>query len=68
MTKTFASTVTVHFGDKVANAKSIMGLASLAAEFGAEVEIRVEGSDEEKAAPMIVKLVSEDLAHPEHEE
>lgn len=67
LTKTFESAITIHFGDKIANAKSIMGLASLAAEFGAQVEIQVEGPDEEYAAPLIVKLVAEDLARPENE-
>ncbi len=68
LTKTFDSTVTIYFNGKLANAKSIMGLASLAAEFGAEVEIQVDGPDEENAAPQIVKLVAEDLAHPENED
>ncbi len=67
LTKTFGSTVSINFGGKVANAKSIMGLASLAAEFGAEVEIQVEGPDEDQAAAAIARLISEDLAHPEHE-
>ncbi len=67
LTKTFVSNVTIHYGGKVANAKSIMGLASLAAEFGADVEIQVEGADEDQAAPAIAHLISRELAHPEHE-
>ena len=34
LTKSFASEVTIRYEGRVANAKSIMGLASLAAEFG----------------------------------
>ncbi len=67
LTKTFASIVTVNYHGKTANGKSIMGLASLAAEFGAEVEIQVDGPDEDLAVPLIVKLIGEDLAHPEFE-
>ena len=67
LTKTFASVVTIRYQGKVANAKSIMGLASLAAEFGAEVQIEVEGPDEDDAGSRIVRLISEELAHPEQD-
>ena len=65
LTKTFASDVTIRYNGRIANAKSIMGLASLAAEFGTEVEIEVAGADEEDAALRIVKLIAVDLAEPE---
>jgi len=68
LTKTYASSVTIKYDGKIANAKSIMGLASLAAEFGAEVEVHVEGPDEVEAAEAIVRLIAVDLAHPEQEE
>ena len=68
LTKTFSSVVTIRYNGKVANAKSIMGLASLAAEFGTEVSIELDGPDEEQAAPLIIRLISEELAHPEREE
>ncbi len=67
LTKTFASDVTIRYDGKVANAKSIMGLASLAAEFGAEVEIEVDGVDEQEAAAAVAHLISVDLAHPEQD-
>ena len=65
LTKTFSSLVTIRYNGKVANAKSIMGLASLAAEFGTEVEIEIDGPDEDTVAPLLIKLIAEDLAHPE---
>ncbi len=65
LTKTFASDVTIRYNGRMANAKSIMGLASLAAEFGTEVEIEVSGSDEEEATLRLVQLIAVDLAEPE---
>lgn len=65
LTKTFGSEVTIRFDGRVANAKSIMGLASLAAEFGAEVEIEITGPDENEAADLLVQLIAVDLATPE---
>ncbi len=65
LTKTFASEVTIRYNGRVANAKSIMGLASLAAECGTQVQIEVSGADEEHATAQIVKLIEVDLAEPE---
>lgn len=65
LTKTFASDVTIRYNGRVANAKSIMGLASLAAECGTRVEIEVSGADEDSATALIVKLIEVDLAVPE---
>lgn len=65
LTKVFASTVTIRYNGRSANAKSIMGLASLAAECGTEVVIEVDGPDEDEAAPRIVHLIAVELAHPE---
>jgi len=65
LTKTFDSDVTIRFNGRSANAKSIMGLASLAAEFGTTVEVEVTGPDEEAALAAILKLVEVDLANPE---
>lgn len=45
----FASSITVYNGDKYANGKSILGLASLAAARGALVRIEVDGPDEQAA-------------------
>ncbi len=65
LTKTFASEVTIRYNGRVANAKSIMGLASLAAEYGTLVEIEVTGTDEDTALTRIVQLIEVDLAQPE---
>lgn len=65
LTKNFASEVTIRYNGRVANAKSIMGLASLAAEFGTTVEIEVTGSDEDEAAARLVNLIAVELAEPE---
>lgn len=65
LAKTFTSEVTVRFNGRVANAKSIMGLASLAADFGSVVELEIDGSDEAAAAAALVQLIEVDLAEPE---
>ncbi len=65
LTKSFQCEVTIRYDGRAANAKSIMGLASLAAEFGAEVQIECDGVDEETALARLVKLIGEDLAHGE---
>lgn len=66
ITKTFASEVTIRYDGRSANAKSIMGLASLAAEFGSEVMVEVDGPDEEQALTAIVRLIAVELAQPEN--
>jgi phosphocarrier protein len=66
LTKTFASEVTIRYNGRQANAKSIMGLASLAAEFGTSVDIEVEGTDEDHALQQLIHLIEVELAHPEN--
>ena len=66
LTKSFTSDVTIRFNGKTANAKSIMGLASLAAEYGTTVEVEVSGPDEEEACGSLVHLIEVELAHPEN--
>ncbi len=65
LTKLFTCEVTIRYNGRLANAKSIMGLASLAAEFGAVVEITCDGPDEETALAQLERLIGVDLAHPE---
>jgi len=65
LTKFFQSEVTIRYQGRSANAKSIMGLASLAAEFGAEVEIECAGPDEVDAIARLIKLIAEELAQSE---
>lgn len=65
LTKTFASEVTIRYNGRIANAKSIMGLASLAAEFGSGVVLEVSGADEEAALARLIRLIEVELAEPE---
>ena len=68
LTKTFSCEVTIRFDGRSANAKSIMGLASLAAEFGSTVSLEADGPDAEPALQKLVKLIEVDLAIPENGE
>jgi phosphocarrier protein len=44
-------------GDMMVNGKSIMGVMMLAAEFGSELELVLEGADSEYALETIVRLI-----------
>lgn len=53
----FSSEFYIHmYGYKV-NGKSILGVMTLAAEKGAELELEISGPDEEEAAEAIVDLI-----------
>lgn len=65
LARLFTSEVTIRFNGRLANAKSIMGLASLAADHGSIVDIEVAGSDEQQALDALIKLIEVDLALPE---
>jgi len=54
----FTSTVWIKVGKTKVNAKSIMGLISLAVAQGTEVVIGAEGEDEEKAVEELIDLVT----------
>jgi len=68
LTRTFSSQVTIRYNGRFANANSIMGLASLAAEFGTNVDIEVDGPDEDAALDALIHLIEVDLATPENTE
>jgi phosphocarrier protein len=53
----FASDITVYNGDRFANGKSILGLASLAAARGSQIRIEIEGPDEVDAKAAIERLI-----------
>jgi phosphocarrier protein len=53
----FTSEITVYNGDKWANGKSILGLASLAAARGSEIRIQVDGPDEGEAKIALEMLI-----------
>ena len=55
----FQSDISMTRNGRRVNAKSIMGVMMLAAGLGAEVEIEVDGSDEEAALAAIVALVDD---------
>ncbi len=65
LTKTFSSEVIIRYQGRFANAKSIMGLASLAAEFNTDVEIEIIGPDEDDAMQRLIQLITVDLGIPE---
>jgi phosphotransferase system HPr (HPr) family protein len=56
----FSSDVFVEKADKSVNAKSIMGIMSLAISKGTEITIRAEGSDAERAVEVLAEMVSRD--------
>jgi phosphotransferase system HPr (HPr) family protein len=49
----FKSRITVSFGDKEADAKSILSVLALGAEGGSQIRIRAEGEDAEAALQAI---------------
>jgi phosphocarrier protein HPr len=55
----FASDVHLSRDGRRVNAKSIMGVMMLAAGLGAEVELEVDGPDEQAAADAIIALVKQ---------
>lgn len=56
----FQSEIFVEKNGKAVNAKSIMGIMSLAISNGAEVIIRAEGPDDEQAVGKLADLVAQD--------
>jgi len=52
----FSSNIIFRKGNLEVNGKSIMGVMMLAAEQGAKIIIRVEGSDEKRALKAIVEI------------
>ncbi|HMO49072.1 MAG TPA: HPr family phosphocarrier protein [Rubrivivax sp.] len=55
----FASDVHLSRNGRRVNAKSIMGVMMLAAGLGSEIEIEVEGADEQTAVDAIVALIDD---------
>ena len=54
----FSSEIRIGFGRDEVNAKSIMGVMTLAAGKGSELRITADGSDEREAVDAICELVS----------
>lgn len=59
--KGFASTVKVLKNGKAADAKKIFGLMGLGVKQGEEIEVQVEGADEETAAAALEAFLKENL-------
>ena len=57
----YDSTVTIIFGEKTINAKSIMNLMASCIKMDSEIEIRCEGAQENEALDAAVKLVESGL-------
>ena len=55
-TKNFKSNIFFEKGTNRINAKSIMGIITLGASYGAEIKIIIDGEDEEEAMDILVKL------------
>ncbi len=56
--KKFDSGISISFGDKTSDAKSIIGLMSLGAKKGDAVKLRASGSDEEEAIKSIENILT----------
>ena len=53
----FESEIWVEKDDEQVNGKSIMGVLTLAAEFGSELTVRAEGTDAEDAVTALAALI-----------
>lgn len=60
----FSSTIRVRHGDREANGKSILEILTLGAAHRAEVTIRADGEDAEKALDSLEALLSKEEASP----
>ncbi len=60
--KEFESEIHIRYQDVLANAKSILGLASLVAHHLEPVEITAEGPDAEQALQSLARLIEHELA------
>ncbi|GAX90789.1 HPr family phosphocarrier protein [Effusibacillus lacus] len=56
----FTSEIFVEKAGKTVNAKSIMGIMSLAISKGSEIKIKAEGSDADRAVETLAEMVSKE--------
>ena len=59
----YESEIDIAYRDKKVNLKSIMGVMSLGIPNGAEVEITVDGNDEDEALDGITRIIKENLGN-----
>ncbi len=57
----YVSDISICKKDKTANAKSILGVLSLAATKGSEVFLRADGPDEQKAIHELTEFLAKDM-------
>ena len=62
---TFRSDVYMSRGERSVNAKSIMGVMMLAAGLGSEVQIEVNGEDEQSAMGALLALINDKFGEAE---
>lgn len=62
---TFRSDVSMSRGERSVNAKSIMGVMMLAAGLGSEVQIEVNGEDEQSAMDALLALINDKFGEAE---
>ncbi|NSW73550.1 HPr family phosphocarrier protein [bacterium] len=65
ITNKYKSEIFIEFNDIKVNAKSILGLLSLAISFNDEFEIFIEGEDESEALNEIINIVNNKFGEPE---
>lgn len=56
--KRYAATITVHLGERRANAKSMIQVLTLAAKHGSELTIQAEGDDADQALQALQALIA----------
>ncbi len=61
----FACEVWISKGERRVNAKSIMGVMMLAAGLGSEVEIEIDGADEQAAMDALLALINDKFGEGE---
>lgn len=61
----FESEVTIGMDNEEVNAKSILGLLTLAATKGSKLRVRAEGRDEDAAIEAVVELFENRFGEPE---
>ena len=61
----YKSKITIKFNNSEVNAKSLLGLLTLAASKGSKIKIIADGDDEEKAIKAIEKLINNKFGEKE---
>lgn len=67
LAKQFKSTISLHYGGKKANAKSMVSVLTLGAVRGSDITVQVDGADEEQAVAEIEAAIRSGLGDEDHE-